>query len=150
MRLLRWWNDETKEYRLEDLESGGGKIIAFQDVKFMEDESPSDLTVVNVHRITAIAKEIDGLIDGAISLNMRKLTIFSLGASSTSNMSKSITPSPQVPFLPSILTSFITNEEKLVYLTSTSLILINQNLISNKVVSENVVKYIVLATTISC
>ena len=116
----------------------------------MEDESPSDLTVVNVHRITAIAKEIDGLIDGAISLNMRKLTIFSLGASSTSNMSKSITPSPQVPFLPSILTSFITNEEKLVYLTSTSLILINQNLISNKVVSENVVKYIVLATTISC
>jgi len=28
-----------KRYRLEDLESRGGKMIASQDVKFMEDES---------------------------------------------------------------------------------------------------------------
>jgi len=27
VRLLGWWNNETKEYRLEDLESGGGKVI---------------------------------------------------------------------------------------------------------------------------
>jgi len=79
-------------------------------VKFIEDESPSDLTVVNVHGTIAIAKEIDGLIDGAISLGIEKSTISSLGASSTSDMSKSVTLSPQVPFLPSILTPFITNK----------------------------------------
>jgi len=27
VRLLGWWNNETKGYRLEDLESGGGKVI---------------------------------------------------------------------------------------------------------------------------
>ena len=116
----------------------------------MEDESPSDFTVVDVHGMIAIAKEIDGLINNVISLDMGKLTISSLGASSTPDMSKSVTPSPQVSSLPSILTPSITNEGKLIYLTSTSLILMDQNLMSNKVVPKNVVKDIVLATTVPC
>jgi len=118
-------------------------------MKFMENESLSDLTVVDVYRMTAIAEEIDRLINGAISLGMEKLTISSLDASSTSDVSKSITLSPQVPFFSSILTSPITNEGKLVYFTPTSLTLMDQNLMSNKVVPENVVKDIVLATTVS-
>jgi len=118
-------------------------------MKFMENESLSDLTVVDVYRMTAIAEEIDRLINGAISLDMEKLTISSLDASSTSDVSKSITLSPQVPFFSSILTSPITNEGKLVYFTPTSLTLMDQNLMSNKVVPENVVKDIVLATTVS-
>ena len=46
-----------KGYRLEDLESRGGKVIASRDVKFMEDKSPSDLTVVDICGMTATAKE---------------------------------------------------------------------------------------------
>jgi len=133
VRLLEWWNNEMKGYRLEDLESGGGKVITSQDVKFIEDKFPSDLTVVDVCRMTATAKEINRLIDGTISLSMGKLTISSLGALSTPDISKSITPSPQVSFLPSILTSSITNEGKLVYPTLISLTPIDQNLVSNKV-----------------
>ena len=139
-----------KIYRLEDLESGGRKVIASQDVKFMEDKSPSNFTVVDVRGMIATAKEIDRLIDDVISLDIGKLTISSLGASSTPDMSKSITLSSQVPSLPSILTPSITNEGKLIYLTSTSLILMDQNLMSNKVVPKNVVKDIVLATTVPC
>jgi len=150
VRLFGWWNDETKGYRLEDLESGGGKVIASWNIKFMEDESPSELTVVDVCRMTATAEEINGLIDGAISSSMGKLTISSLGALSTPDMSKSVTLSPQVSSLPSILTSSITNERKLVYLTPTSLTPIDQNLMSDKVVPENVVKDIVSVTTVPC
>ena len=85
-------------------------MIASQNVKFMENESPSNLTVVNVCRTIATAKKTNGLIDGAISLSMGKSTIFSLGALSAPDMSKSVTPSLKVPFLPSILIPFITNK----------------------------------------
>ena len=41
VRLLGWWNNEAKGYRLEDLENR--KLIALRDVHFFEDDSPSDL-----------------------------------------------------------------------------------------------------------
>ena len=129
-----------KGYRLEDLESRGGKVIASRDVKFMEDKSPSDLTVVDICGMTATAKEIDGLIDGTIYLGAEKSTISSLGALSAL--------SPKVPSHPPILTPSVTNEGKLVYLTSASLTPTDQNLVSDKVVPENVVKDIVPATTV--
>jgi len=123
-------------------------VIASRDVKFMEDKSPSDLTVVDICGTTATAKEIDGLIDGTIYLGAEKSTISSLGASSAPDVSKFVTPSPKVPSLPPILTPSVTNEGKSVYLTSASLTPTDQNLVSDKVVPENVVKDIVLATTV--
>jgi len=43
-RLLGWWADETKGYQLEDIETR--KLIMSRDVRFVEDESPGDLAVV--------------------------------------------------------------------------------------------------------
>ena len=43
-RLLGWWADETKEYRLEDKENG--RLITLRDVRFLEDERPNDLAVI--------------------------------------------------------------------------------------------------------
>ena len=40
-RLLGYWADETKGYRLEDAETG--KLITSRDVRFIEDEQPTDL-----------------------------------------------------------------------------------------------------------
>ena len=94
VRLLGQWNNETKGYRLENLESEDRKVIASQDVKFMKDKVPSNLTVIDVHRMTATAGEINELIDSIISLGMGKSTISSLGASSTPDVSKSVTSSP--------------------------------------------------------
>ena len=42
--LLGWWEDKTKGYWPEDIETG--KLIMSQDVRFVEDESPGDLAVV--------------------------------------------------------------------------------------------------------
>ena len=117
-------------------------------MKFIENEFSSDLSVVDVCRTTTTAKEINRLIDGAISLGMGKLTISSLGALSTSDVSKSVTLSPKVPFISSILIPSVTDKRKSVYLTPASLTPTNQNLVSNKVVSENVIKGIVPATTV--
>src|SRR5262249_36327155 len=43
-RLLGWWTDETKGYRLQEIESG--KLIASRDVKFVENDAPSDLVII--------------------------------------------------------------------------------------------------------
>ena len=43
-RLLGWWADETKGYRLEDLETK--RLITSRDVRFVEDEKPNDLAVI--------------------------------------------------------------------------------------------------------
>ena len=110
-----------KWYKLEDLKSGGGKVIAFWNVKFIEDKFSSNLIVVDIYGMTATVKEINRLINSTISLSVGKLTIFSLGTSSAPDMSKSVTSSPKVPFLSSILTPSIIDEEKSVYLTPTSL-----------------------------
>jgi hypothetical protein len=42
--LLGYWADETKGYRLEDAETG--KLITSRDVRFLEDERPTDLAVI--------------------------------------------------------------------------------------------------------
>jgi hypothetical protein len=47
-RLLGYWADETKGYRLEDAETG--KLITSRDVRFVEDERPSDLAVIEGDR----------------------------------------------------------------------------------------------------
>src|ERR1700742_1727402 len=43
-RLLGWWANETKGYRLEDAETV--KLITSRDVRFLEDERPNDLAVI--------------------------------------------------------------------------------------------------------
>ena len=43
-RLLGWWADETKGYRLEDEENG--RLITSRDVRFLEDKRPNDLAVI--------------------------------------------------------------------------------------------------------
>jgi len=44
--MLGWWVNEAKGYCLEDLENG--KLIASRDVRFFEDDSPSDLVSIEV------------------------------------------------------------------------------------------------------
>jgi transposase InsO family protein len=44
-RLLGWWADESKGYRMEDLETK--KVIASRDVRFIEDETPTELAVID-------------------------------------------------------------------------------------------------------
>ena len=43
-RLLGWWADETKGYRLEDIETRG--LITSRNVCFVEDISPTDEAVI--------------------------------------------------------------------------------------------------------
>ena len=43
-RIIGWWADETRGYRLEDVETG--KLITARDVKFIEDDSPGDLAII--------------------------------------------------------------------------------------------------------
>jgi hypothetical protein len=43
-QLPGYWADETKGYRLEDAETG--KLITSRDVRFIEDERPTDLAII--------------------------------------------------------------------------------------------------------
>ena len=43
-RLLGWWANETKGYRLEDVETG--KLITARDVHFVEDDAPGDIAII--------------------------------------------------------------------------------------------------------
>lgn len=43
-RLLGWWADETKGYQLEDEENR--RLITSRDVRFLKDERPNDLVVI--------------------------------------------------------------------------------------------------------
>jgi hypothetical protein len=43
-RLLGWWRDETKGYRLEDIQMCS--LITSHDVQFVEDETPTELTII--------------------------------------------------------------------------------------------------------
>jgi len=62
--MLGWWTDESKEYRLEDLETPG-KLISSCDIDFIEDSSPNDLAII--HNISPSPESIDKLVDNAIS-----------------------------------------------------------------------------------
>jgi len=62
--MLGWWTDESKGYRLEDLETPG-KLISSRDVDFIEDSSPNDLAIID--NIPPPPESIDNLVDNAIS-----------------------------------------------------------------------------------
>ena len=59
-RLLGWWADEMKGYRLEVVETG--KIITAWDVHFAEDDSPGDLAVIETRGVAPTEAEIDRLV----------------------------------------------------------------------------------------
>ena len=45
--LLGWWSDETKGYRLKDIEMRN--LITSHDICFIEDEMPKDLATVKAN-----------------------------------------------------------------------------------------------------
>jgi len=84
--MLGWWVDETKGYHLEDLENG--KLIASQDVQFSEDDSPSELAVVEVGDLPATNENINNLVDDAII----KDAISPLAPDNNTSPAKSLSP----------------------------------------------------------
>ncbi len=58
-RLIGWWADETKGYRLEDAETG--KLITARDVRFVENDAPGDLAVIETRGNAPTRAEIDAL-----------------------------------------------------------------------------------------
>lgn len=64
VHLLGWWTDETKGYRLEDLENG--KLITSRDVQFNEDENPSELASIDIGLPKSTPEDVDNLVDEAI------------------------------------------------------------------------------------
>ncbi len=61
-RLLGWWEGETKGYRLEDVKTR--KIITSRDVRFIEDERPTDLAVIDGERTPPSQQDLDDLVPG--------------------------------------------------------------------------------------
>jgi hypothetical protein len=55
-QLLRWWADESKGYQMEELATQ--KIIALRDIRFIEDETPTKLAVID--SIMVKAPELHG------------------------------------------------------------------------------------------
>ena len=68
VRMLGWWTDEAKGYRLEDLENG--KLIAARDVRFAEDSSSSELAIVEVDAPPYDPGAINNLVDNALIKDM--------------------------------------------------------------------------------
>jgi len=66
VQMLGWRTDETKGYRLEDLETPG-KLISSRDVDFIENSSPSDLVIIN--NIPPPPESINKLVNNVISMN---------------------------------------------------------------------------------
>jgi transposase InsO family protein len=64
VRMLGWWTDEAKGYRLEDLENG--KLIASRDVQFDENDSPSELASIDLDLPTSSSDAINDLVDSAV------------------------------------------------------------------------------------
>lgn len=58
-RLLGWWTDETKGYRLEEV--GTGKIITARDVTFVEDDTPGDLAIIETRGSQPTKEDIEVL-----------------------------------------------------------------------------------------
>ena len=71
--MLGWWVDEAKGYRLEDLENG--KLIASRDVRFFEDDSPSDLASIEVQDAPANNQNVNTLVNDAIQKDITPLPI---------------------------------------------------------------------------
>ena len=58
---------------MKDLKEGQRKVIAFRDIKFVEDEALSDLVVVNICVFTAISMDMNNFVNNAISKNAVKV-----------------------------------------------------------------------------
>jgi len=71
--MLGWWIDEAKGYHLENLENG--KLIASQDVRFFEDDSPSNLASIKVQDAPANNQDINTLVNDAIQKDITLLPI---------------------------------------------------------------------------
>jgi hypothetical protein len=50
-RMMGWWADETKGYRLEDMETG--RLITSRDVRFIEDERPNNLPTIDEREVSS-------------------------------------------------------------------------------------------------
>ena len=86
VRMLGWWADETKGYKLEDLENG--KLIASRDVQFHEDSTPSELAHVKLSGSNP--EEIDNLIDTAIYPDSDEPRIVSISSDSEHEIANSL------------------------------------------------------------
>ena len=65
--------DKAKGYRLEDLENG--KLIASRDVRFFEDDSPSNLASIEVQDAPANNQDVNTLVNNAIQKDITPLPI---------------------------------------------------------------------------
>jgi len=83
-RLMGWWVDEAKGYRLEEVATG--KLIASRDVRFVEDDSPSDLAVIDTRGTAPTMDELENLVPEASAKVDKHLTAH--------------TPATKVPQLP--------------------------------------------------
>ena len=72
VKILRWWSDETKGYRLEDLENN--KLITLYNVWFFKDKTPSNLAVVEVNIKYPSTNDINRLVDNTINSNQDTAT----------------------------------------------------------------------------
>ena len=72
VKMLGQWSDETKGYRLEDLENS--KLITLRNVWFFKDETPSDLAIAEVNIKYPSTNDIDRLVDNAINNNQDTAT----------------------------------------------------------------------------
>ena len=72
MQLLGWWNNETKSYRLKGEK---GKLIAFKDARFIEDDLLSNLAIVNIYKISITLTDIDKFVDNAVVLQTQSLVL---------------------------------------------------------------------------
>jgi len=71
--MLSWWVNKAKGYCLEDLENG--KLIASQDIRFFEDDSPSDLASIKVQDVPANNQDINILVNNTIQKDITPLPI---------------------------------------------------------------------------
>ncbi|KAJ3569220.1 hypothetical protein NP233_g5191 [Leucocoprinus birnbaumii] len=121
--MVGWWNDETKGYRLEDVEGGRGKIIASRDVRFVEDESPSNLATVDVRGVEASAEQVDELVDNAL---VRDSAPTAMSRSQPLTRSSPVTRNDEAPQVRPEKTTPLTpppttpTEDESVYLTPTT------------------------------
>ena len=56
-RLLGWWMDETKGYRLENIET----LITARDVQFIEDSTPYDIAVIQTQGVAPTNDDLNRL-----------------------------------------------------------------------------------------
>jgi hypothetical protein len=96
IRMLGWWADETKGYRLEDLEKG--VLITSRDVQFDEDDSPSNVASFDMGITHSSPEDIIDLTNSVVE-EQNPQSIEATFSSSTPKI-PSIGESPIVPATP--------------------------------------------------